>query len=112
MRSLDKNKRKLTYALPAGVEPIKDEWGNDTLEVERKYTEFTEYSANISSAVGEEAVKAFGSLTNYSRTICVAEKNCPIAVEGALISFNNKTYEVTKVADSPNGYLIAVREVV
>ena len=112
MRSLEKNKRKLSYALPAGTEAILDEWGNDTLEVKRKYKEYAKYSANISSAVGEEAVKAFGSLTNYSRTICVAEKNCPIAVEGTLIQFEGKTYEVVKVADSLNGFLIAVREVV
>ena len=112
MRSLEKNKRILSYALLTGTEPVLDEWGNDTLEVARKYTDFTEYRANISSAVGEEAVKAFGSLTNYSRTICVAEKNCPIAVEGAQIQFESKTYEVVKVADSLNGYLIAVREVV
>jgi hypothetical protein len=102
----------MMYALPTGTESIKDEWGNDTLEVKRTYTEYSEYGANISSAVGEEAVKAFGSLTNYSRTICVAEKNCPIAVEGALIRFESKTYEVVKVADSLNGFLIAVREVI
>ena len=112
MRSLEKNKRKLIYALPTGTEPILDEWGNDTLEVKRTYTEDAVYSANISSAVGEEAVKAFGSLTSYSRTICVAENNCPIAVEGALIQFEGKSYEVVKVADSLNGFLIAVREVV
>lgn len=112
MRSLNKNKRKMMYALPTGTESIKDEWGNDTLEVKRTYTEYSEYSANISSAVGEEAVKAFGSLTNYSRTICAAEKNCPIAVEGCLIQFDGKTYEVVKVADSLNGFLIAVREVI
>ena len=112
MRSLIKNKRILTYALPTGTEPILDEWGNDTLEVARKYSDFTEYRANISSAVGEEAVKAFGSMTSYSRTICVAENDCPIAVEGCLIQFDSKTYEVVKVADSLNGFLIAVREVV
>ena len=112
MRSLNKNKRILTYALPTGTEAIKDEWGNDTLEIARKYSDFTEYRANISSAVGEEAVKAFGSMTSYSRTICVAENDCPIAVEGCLIQFDSKTYEVVKVADSLNGFLIAVREVV
>ena len=112
MRSLEKNKRKMMYALPTGTESVKDEWGNDTLEVKRLYTDFAEYRANISSAVGEEAVKAFGSLTSYSRTICVAEKDCPIAVEGCLIQFDGKSYEVVKVADSLNGFLIAVREVV
>ena len=36
MRSLNKNKRKMMYALPTGTESIKDEWGNDTLEIVRK----------------------------------------------------------------------------
>lgn len=111
MRSLNKNKQLMTYALPNGTEPIMDDYGNDTGEVLSVYTDFTEYKANISSAVGEEVVNVFGKVTDYSRVICVAEKNCPIAVEGALIGFNNKTYEVAKVADSLNGFLIAVREV-
>lgn len=111
MRSLEKNKQLMTYSLPNGTAPIKDEWGNDTLEVETLYTAPVEYKANISSAVGEEVVNVFGNATDYSRVICVAEKNCPVAVEGALINFNSKQYRVAKVADSINGFLIAVREV-
>lgn len=111
MRSLNKNKQAMAFALPNGTQPIMDDYGNDTGEVENLYTDFTEYKANISSAVGEEVVNVFGNATDYSRVICVAEKNCPIAVEGALVSFNNKTYKVVKVADSLNGFLIAVREV-
>ena len=111
MRSLNKNKQLMTYELPNGTKPILDEWGNDTGEVETLYTEPAEYKANISSAVGEEVVNVFGNATDYSRVICVAEKNCPIAVEGALIDFNSKQYSVARVADSLNGFLIAVREV-
>ena len=112
MRSLERNKRNISYALLTGTEPIKDDYGNDTLEIKRVYSEFTEYKANISSAVGEEAVMVFGSQTNYSRTISVADRSCPFAVEGARILYNSKTYEVVKVADSVNGFFLAVREVV
>ena len=112
MRSLEKNKRKISYALPTGANPIKDEWGNDTLEVERTYSDFVEAKANYSAAVGEEAVRVFGSLTSYSRVISVAEKSCAFAIEGTLVRLGEKLYEVVKVADSINGYLLAVREVV
>ena len=111
MRSLNKNKQSMTYALPNGTEPILDDYGNDTGEMKPVYDAPAEYKANISSAVGEEVVNVFGNATDYSRVICVAEKDCPIAVEGALINFNSKQYKVVKVADSLNGFLIAVREV-
>jgi hypothetical protein len=101
----------MTYALPNGTEPILDDYGNDTGEMKPVYDAPAEYKANISSAVGEEVVNVFGNATDYSRVICVAEKDCPIAVEGALINFNSKQYKVVKVADSLNGFLIAVREV-
>ena len=112
MRSLEKNKRKVSYALPSGEEKVFDEWGNETADVERKYTEFVETKANYSAAVGEDAVRVFGNLTEYSRTICVAEKSCPFAIEGALIRLGSEQYEVVKVADSINGFLLAAREVV
>ena len=111
MRSLEKNKQLMTYKLPNGTAPIKDDYGNATLEVETLYTPLMEYKANISTAVGEEVVNVFGSATEYSHVICVAEKNCPIALEGALINFDSKQYRVAKVAKSLNGFLIAVRQV-
>lgn len=115
MRSLEKNKRQIYYALYEKDEPILDEYGNETGESSPAYGEITEMRCNISGASGEEAVQAFGSFTNYSRAICVADNNCPLA-EQAIVWFGVSTtepynYIVTRKADSKNGILYALKEV-
>lgn len=115
MRSMQRSWRELYYAVLTGTEPIKDEYGNDTLEVENKYGPPTLLRAIVSANVGQEAVSVFGALTGYSRTISYNGDKCPLD-EGCLIWFGVDTngphnYVVVKVADSKNGYLIALREV-
>jgi hypothetical protein len=107
--------RDLYFATLVGSEPIKDEYGNDTLEVKNIYSSPTLLRANVSANVGQEAVNVFGALTGYSRTISYFGDSCPLD-EGALIWFGvdvaePHNYVVIKVADSKNGYLIALREV-
>lgn len=115
MRCLNKNKRQMHYALLIGEEPILDEYGNETSESKPAYGDITELRANVSAAVGEEAVQAFGSFTNYSRAVCVSDNNCPIA-EDSIVWFGIDTtephnYIVTRKADSKNGILYALKEV-
>ena len=110
MRSLQRNWRKIQYAVPVGHEAILDEYGNDTLELKAVYSDPMELNVNISANVGQEAANAFGTLTGYSRTITYCGGSCPL-VEGSKVWFNNGSYVVIKVADSKNGYLIALREV-
>lgn len=115
MRSLNRNKRPISYALYMGEEPIYDEYGNETSETKPKYGNVVELSANVSASSGEEAVQAFGSFPNYTRAICVADTNCPIA-EQTIIWFgvattNPHNYIVTRKADSKNGILYALQEV-
>lgn len=115
MRSLQRNERKLYYASPQGVESIYDEYGNDTLEQKTVYSEPTELEANVSANVGQDDVNVFGSMTEYSRTIAYCGSSCPL-VEGSIVWFGVDTakphnYIVVKVADSKNGFLIALREV-
>ena len=115
MRCLNRNKRPIYYAIYAGDEPITDESGYETGESNPTYGEITELRCNVSSASGEEAVQAFGSFTNYTRTICVADNNCPIA-EHTIVWFGVATtephnYIVTRKADSKNGILYALQEV-
>ena len=115
MRSLQRNHRELYYAVPVGSEPILDDYGNDTLEVRQTYSSPTLLAANVSANAGQDAVETFGSQTEYSRTISFVGTECPI-VEGALIWFGvdvseKHNYRVVKVADSKNGFLIALREV-
>ena len=113
MRDLKRNQRTFYYATLTGSEPIYDEYGNDTLETRAIYGAPLVLSANISANIGEEAVELFGAQTEYSRTVCMA--NCPLK-EGDKIWFNvdpmgENNYVVSKVADSKNGFLVALREV-
>ena len=115
MRNLQRNQRELHYAVPTGTEPILDEYGNDTLEVRTVYGAPIKLKASISANVGQESIEVFGSQTEYSRTITVAGTDCPLK-EGCPVWFGVPTdkannYKVVKVADSKNGFLIALQEV-
>ena len=117
MRDLIRNKRSLWYAIPVGNTPILDEYGNDTLEVEVEFSSPLPFQANVSANVGQEAIEVFGSQTNYSRTVSISGE-CPL-VEGSRVWFGiepneqatNHNYTVVRMADSKNGYLVALREV-
>lgn len=115
MRSLCRNKRRLWYALHIEDKPIKDEYGNESGESEPIYGEPTELYGNISAAVGEDVVEAFGNFTNYVRVLCVADVNCPLT-ERSIVWFGvpvdkPHNYIVTRKADSKNGILYALQEV-
>jgi len=110
MRTLKRNMREVTYENVTATEPIKDVYGNDTLEVRKLYAAPVTVRWNISAAVGEEANEIFGDLTDYSRTVTLCG-DCPV-FEGDRVTFGGRTYTVIKIADSLNGYLLALREVV
>lgn len=113
MRDLKRNQRTFYYATVTDTEPIYDEYGNDTLETQTIYSAPLILKANISANIGEEAVELFGAQTEYSRTVSMA--NCPLK-EGDKVWFGispelEHNYTVAKVADSKNGFLVALREV-
>lgn len=118
MRNLHRNKRELWYALPVGSRTILDDYGNDTLEVEAVFSSPLHLRANVSANAGQEAVEVFGSQTEYSRTVSISGSVTPLVV-GTRVWFgiepngaaNNHNYIVARVADSKNGYLVALREV-
>lgn len=114
MRDLKRNCRPLYYSEVLGTVPLYDEYGNETLEVSTEYGSPTLLSVNVSANVGQEAVEVFGTATEYSRTVCFANE-CPLK-EGYKVWFGvsptePNNYIVAKVADSKNGYLVALREV-
>jgi hypothetical protein len=116
MRTLNRNKRQIYYALLIGEETGYDEYGNETGEPTPVYAEAVELKCNVSAATGADAVEAFGSFTNYIRTMCVSDPNCPID-ENTIVWFGVDPYEnphnyiVTRRADSKNGILYALQEV-
>lgn len=115
MRCLNRNKREIYYALYEGEKPNIDEKGFETGENTPKYGEAVALKCNVSSAMGEDVVQAFGNFTNYTRVLCVGTANCPID-EDSIIWFGISpeephNYIVTRKADSINGILYAIREV-
>ena len=110
MRTLNRNQREVTYERVIGTEPIKDDYGNDTLEARKLYSAPVTARWNVSAAVGEEANEVFGDLTDYSRTVTLCGI-CPVS-EGDKVAFGGKRYSVVKIADSVNGFMIALREVI
>ena len=115
MRSLNRNKRLIHYALRTGDTTNVDDYGNETGERTPTYGEITALRCQISAATGQEAVQAFGSFTGYSRTMSVADNLCPIE-EDSIIWFGIEptqphNYIVVRKADSKNGILYALQEV-
>lgn len=117
MRNCQRNYRTIWYANPTGkTEAIKDEYGNDTLEVKTIYDTPTQLKCNIGASGGQDAVEIFGSATEYHRTISFAGSDaCPLR-EGCRVWFGVDTtqahnYRVVKVADTKNGVNVALREV-
>ena len=115
MRSLNRNKRLIYYALLTGEVENIDEYGNLTGELTPAYGVATPLSCNVSAASGEDAVRAFGNFTGYSRTVCVADTTCPMD-EQTVVWFGvdptePHNYIVVRKADSKNGILYALQEV-
>ena len=115
MRSLNRNKRLIYYALRTGDLANIDDYGNETGESTPTYGEIEALRVNISAASGEEAVEAFGSFTGYSRTMFTTDTACPID-EDSIIWFGVEppaphNYIVVRKADSKNGILYALQEV-
>lgn len=115
MRSLNRNKRLIHYALRSGEVANIDEYGNETGELTPAYEAATPLLCNVSAASGQDAVTAFGNFTDYTRMMFVADNTCPID-EDTIIWFGVDTsephnYIVTRKADSKNGILYALQEV-
>lgn len=115
MRGLNRNKRTIYYANPVGEVAEIDEYGNETGEITLTYSSKASLDCNISAASGEEAVQAFGNFVDYTRTICVADPNCPLK-ENTAVWFDvspSKPYNyiVVRKADTKNGVMYALREV-
>ena len=118
MRSLFRNQRSFHYATVVGTEPILDDYGNDTLEVRTNYGSPSLLRANVSANAGQEAVEAFGAQTEYSRVASFTGATCPLSVGDRVwfgvepnVDSDNHNYTVARVADSKNGFLVALLEV-
>ena len=116
LRTLERNKQVIYYALFDGKEPVIDEYGNQTGEYEILYTPPTLLKINVSAARGEYSTRQFGDTENYDKVLMTDDLNVPITETSILwIDTLDTTkphdYIVKKVAKSLNSVSIAVSKV-
>ena len=120
MRTLQRNKQDVWYALYTGEAEVVDESGNYTGETEISYAEPVKIRANVSPATGQADVEMFGNFTDYDHVVVTDDVNIPVdensvmwigtePTEGHGIEGYN--YVVRRVAKSFNGVAIAIRDV-
>mgnify|MGYP000877801248 CR=1 FL=1 len=115
MRTLERNKQRLKYALYEGREEIKDEYGNRTGEYAITYGDPVEMKANVSAARGESSTRQFGDTENYDKVIVTDALDCPVDENSILwiddLEAESYDYIVKKVARSLNSVSYAVSKV-
>lgn len=116
MRTLNRNKQKIWYALLEGEEEIKVD-GEPTGESVPTYSKPKVLRCNVSASRGGADSELFGINLDYSRTLCIEGTDCPIDEESVLwigrspSKGDKHNYVVRAVATSLNSTLIAVKEV-
>lgn len=116
LRTLERNKQIIYYALYEGKEPVLDEYGNETGEYEILYSFPTALRINVSAARGEYSTRQFGDTEKYDKVLMTDDLNVPITETSILWIDSLDTtkphdYIVKKVAKSLNSVSIAVSKV-
>lgn len=116
MRTLERNKRLIYYALYEGDELIFDEYGNDTGASRLIYSEPLPYRLNVSAARGESSTRQFGDTENYDKVLVTTDMDIPITETSLLWIDSLDTtkphdYIVKKVAKGLNSISFAVTKV-
>lgn len=116
MRTLERNKQTIYYALYEGKEPLTDEYGNPTGEYEVLYSEPVLLKINVSAARGEYETRLFGDMENYDKVLVTDDLSLPITEASILWIDSLDTtkphdYIVKKVAKSLNTISYAVTKV-
>ena len=116
LRTLERNKQVIYYALFDGKEPVIDEYDNQTGEYEILYTAPALLKINVSAARGEYSTRQFGDTEKYDKVLMTDDLNVPITETSILWIDSLDTekphdYIVKKVAKSLNSVSIAVSKV-
>lgn len=121
MKCLQRNKTSIYYCLYQGEEPVTDENGYETGEVQISYSSPTKLMANISPATGNTSVEQFGNSLQYDKVIVLDDVSCPIDEHSVLFVEKRPAFDtyglplfdyiVKKVARSLNSVSIAISRV-
>ena len=131
MRSLERNKITIYYALYNDKIPIKDEFGNETGQYTNGYEKPLKFKIRVSANKGESEDNAFGKSLDYDRVMNTTDHKFPadeysilwidrkpqldsngeypVDSGGNLIT--NHDYTVKKVAKDLNEWMYAIKKV-
>lgn len=113
MRDLARNRKRIFYALYAGLGT--DKYGNPNAD--KTYSEPVELYVCISADKGEATAEPFGADIKYDRTMTISDPECPIDeycrlwVDGKNPETDEHNYEVAAVSRSLNITKYAIRKV-
>lgn len=123
MRSLERNKKTLYYALYDEEIPVKDECGNETGETTSGYGKPVKIRARVTPNKGNASEEAFGITTDYDRVI-ISTKELPITETSIawvdtmpVIKEDGSTdtphdFKVVKIAPDINTHQYAIKKIV
>ena len=115
MRSVQRNKQAIWYALRLDSTEVVDEYGNATGEFVEQYSVPMKLKINIGVPKGQINLERFGLNDDYSRVLATTDMNCPIAIDSILWVGIEPTlphnYVVKKIMPAINQLLIGLQEV-
>lgn len=115
MRSVQRNKQPIWYALRLSSTEVIDEYGNATGEFVEQYSIPMKLNINIGVPKGQINLERFGLNDDYTRVLATTDMDCPIAVDTILWVGIEPTlphnYVVKKIMPAINQLLIAIQEV-
>lgn len=115
MRSVQRNKQTIYYALRSGSTEVTDEYGNVTGEFIENYDDPIALKINIGVPKGQIDLERFGLNDNYTRVLATTDMDCPITTDTRLWIGIDTTepynYVVKKIIPALNQLLIGLEEV-
>ena len=116
MRTLQRNKRTIWYALYNGVTEVVDEDGNYTGEQEVSYGEPIQARMNVSGGRGQAEIELFGLDNPFTRTAVTDDLTTPFTTDTifwfeADPETDPHNYRCTGVSRTINQVVIALAEV-
>ena len=115
MRSVQRNKQRIYYALRLGSTEVTDEYGNVTGEFVEMYSFPQPLKINIGTPKGNIELERFGLNDDYTRVLATTDMKCPLQEDSILwvgIETNKPyNYVVKKLIPSLNELLIGLQEV-
>lgn len=115
MRSVQRNKQPIWYALRLSSTEVIDEYGNATGEFVEQYSVPMKLNINVGVPKGQISLERFGLNDNYTRVLATTDMNCPLQEDSILWigipATERNNYVVKKIMPAINQLLIGLEEV-